>query len=147
MNKALLLALMAIAMMAVVPPIAGAKVGLKGDEKYTVAYNSHFPGGKTSTNETIPSRRFIMNCLNVAQSTVNRDWASVTWRYPWAFQHPSTCPRRFLANGLKVMYAGASEFWERTLDGPADECPTYKSTWGPSLPRKVARDLFPDICH
>jgi hypothetical protein len=147
MTRKLLLALLPIAMMAVVPPISGAKVGLKGDEKYTVAYNSYFPGGKTSTNETIPPRSFIMDCLNVAQSTVNRDWASVTFRYPWAVQHPAKCPRRFLANGLKVMYAGASRFWERTLEGSSDECPTYKPAWGPKLPGKVARDLFPDICH
>ena len=149
MKTKLLLASLSMIVVAAFPSISGARVGLKGDDKYTVAYSSYFPGGKTSTKEKIPPRRFLLNCLNVYQSTVNRNWASVTFRYPWALQHPGKCPRRFLGNGLTLMYSGSTEFWERTLQGPYDEnaCPTYKPDYGPRMPFKVGRDLFgKEVC-
>jgi hypothetical protein len=109
-------------------------------------------GGNLPHSHALP-RSFVLHCLNVNLSSVNRRWAAVSYRYPWALRHPRTCPPRLLGNGLWVKYrvSGANAVrgvWVQTVAGPWDrgECPTQRPTGKvarlPAMPRRVGRDML-----
>jgi hypothetical protein len=137
MEKGLLVAGVAAALLAL-PTVSAAKIDLHGRAKYVATYDSYFVDGNT----TVPPKEFLMDCLSATQSTVNRDWSLVNFRYGYIEQHPEQCPQQYLANGWSLMHLDQQGYWDTTTEGD-EGCPTYTPEFGgPRMPRAVGVDLF-----
>jgi len=148
MKRRLLVAVLSMFTLLLIPTTSGARVPQHGNAKYKIAHDSSFPVRN-------PPRSFVLNCLNINRSSINRNWASIRWRYPWALRHQRTCPARFLGNGLVVLHLVRGR-WQITVQGPYDtgQCPTHrperrglpqsrKDIVDRSLCRKAASTSFP----
>jgi hypothetical protein len=138
MKHKLLVAVLSMVSVAFAATISEARIPLHGNAKYKVANDSNFPVRN-------PPRSFVLHCLNINRSSVNPNWASIRYRYPWALRHQRTCPSRFLGNGITVLYLVRGR-WQITVAGPEDvgQCPTHRPRrrGPPSMPRRVGRDMF-----
>jgi hypothetical protein len=138
MKRSLLVAVFSVVMILLIPTISEARIPQHGNAKYKIAHDSSFPVRN-------PPRSFVLNCLNINRSSINRNWASIRYRYPYALRHQRTCPHRLLGNGLTVLYLVRGR-WQITVEGPYDtgQCPTHRPrTRGlPTMPRRVGRDMF-----
>ncbi len=74
-------------------------------------------------------------CVRVYISTVNHDWASLSFRYP-----PSRACRRLIANGISLFHR-RNGHWQFVTAGSSFRCPV------PGVPTRVFHDLVGPLCE